>query len=79
MCHRCVLDLDSLLLGKFLKFAECEVHAIVGDDAAGHTVSAGDGLEELDSCGRLLIGHRCRFDPFGELVDCDQQVGVSAT
>jgi hypothetical protein len=26
-----------------------------------------------------LIGNRCRFDPFGELVDCDQQVGVSAT
>jgi hypothetical protein len=72
MRHRCVFDLDPQLLGEFLKFAGCEVAAVVGDDAVGHTVLIGNGAEELDSCGRLLIGHRGRFDPFGELVDYDQ-------
>jgi hypothetical protein len=38
-----------------------------------------DGLKELDCRGRLLIGDRDSFDPFGELVDGDQQVSVASS
>jgi hypothetical protein len=43
------------------------------------SVSVDDGLEELDRRGRLLIGDRDNFDPFGELVDGDQQVSVASS
>jgi hypothetical protein len=71
MCHRCVLDLDGELFGKFLKLARGEVSAIVGDDAIGHSVSVDDGVEELDRCSRFLVGDQNSLDPLGELVDGD--------
>jgi hypothetical protein len=71
MRHRCILNLDSQLLGKFLKFAGCEVDVVVGNDAVGHTVSIDDGLKELDSCGCFLVDYWCQFNPFGELVNYD--------
>jgi hypothetical protein len=79
MCHQGVLDLDAELFGKLLKFARGEVGAVVGDDAVRYAVSVDDGLEELDCRGRLLIGDRDSFDPFGELVDSDQQVSVASS
>jgi hypothetical protein len=74
--HRCVLYLDAELLGELLKFACSEVGAVVGDDAVWHTISVDDGLEKLDRRNRFLIGDWDGFDPLGELVDGDQQVGV---
>jgi hypothetical protein len=76
MRHRGVLDLDAELFGKLLKFARGEFGAVVGDDIVRYAVPVDDGLEELDRRGRLLIGDRDNFDPFGELVDGDQQVSV---
>jgi hypothetical protein len=78
MRHRGVLDLDAELFGKLLKFARGEVGAVVGDDIVRYAVPVDDGLEELDRCGRLLIGDTDNFDPFGELVDGDQQVSVAS-
>jgi hypothetical protein len=79
MRHRGVLDLDAEFFGKFLKFARGEVGAVVGDDAIWYAVPVDDGLEELDRRGRLLIGDGDSFDPFGELVDGDQQVSVASS
>jgi hypothetical protein len=60
-----------------LKLARGEVAAVVGDDAIGHPIPASDGLKELDGCGRFLVGHRHHFDLLGELVNHNQQVGMS--
>jgi hypothetical protein len=79
MRHRGVLDLDAVLFGKFLKFARGEVGAIVSDDVVRYAILVDDGLEELDHHGRLLIGYGNSFDPFGELVDGDQQVSVASS
>jgi hypothetical protein len=54
-----------------LKFARGEVGAIIGDDAIGHPIPAGDGFEEPDYCGCFLVGDRDCFDPLGEFVDND--------
>jgi hypothetical protein len=79
MCHQCVLDLDAELFGEILKLARGEISVIVGDDAVGHSISVDDGLEELDCCSRFLVGHRDCLNPFGELVDGDDEVGVAAS
>jgi hypothetical protein len=74
--HRCVLYLDAELLGELLKFTCGEVGAVVGDDAVRHAISVDDGLKKLDRRSRFLIGDWDSFDPLGELIDGDQQVGV---
>jgi hypothetical protein len=79
MRHRGVLDLDAELFDKLLKFARGEVGAVVDDDVVWYTIPVDDGLKELDCRGRLLIGDRDNFDPFGELVDSDQQVSVASS
>jgi hypothetical protein len=79
MRHRGVLDLDAKLFSKFLKFTRGEVGAVVGDDVVRYAVPVDDGLEELDRRSCLLIGDRDSFDPFGELIDGDQQVSVASS
>jgi hypothetical protein len=79
MRHRCVLDLDAELFGELLKFARGEVGAVVGDDVVRHAVSVDDGLEELDRHSCFLIRDWDSFDPFGELVNGDQQVSVASS
>jgi hypothetical protein len=71
VCHRRVLDLDAQLFGELLKFARGEVSTVVGDDAVGYPVSAGDGIEELDHRSCFLVGDQYCFDPLGEFVDGD--------
>jgi hypothetical protein len=51
----------------------------VGDDVVRYAVPVDDGFEELDRRSHLLIGDGDGFDPFGELVDGDQQVGVASS
>jgi hypothetical protein len=79
MCHQRVLDLDAQLFGEVLKLARGEIHAVVRDDAVGHSVSVDDGLKELDRRSRLLVGDGDCFDPLGELVDGDQKVSVASS
>ena len=43
-----------------------------------HAEAAGDALEELDGYSSRLVGDGYGFDPLGELVDCNQQEGVTA-
>jgi hypothetical protein len=54
-----------------MKFARSEVSTVISDDAVGHPVPAGDGLEELDRCSCFLVGDWDCFDPLGEFVDGD--------
>jgi hypothetical protein len=79
MRHRYVLYLDAELFGELLKFTHGEVGAIVGDHAVRYAVSVDDGLKKLDHHSRILIGDWDGFDPLGELVDGDQQVGVASS
>jgi hypothetical protein len=69
MRHRCILDLDTELFGKFLKLTRGEVCALVSDDTFGHSISVDDGLEELDCRSCFLVGDQDCFDQLGELVD----------
>jgi hypothetical protein len=62
-----------------LKLARGEVSTVVGDDDIGHSISVDDGLEELDCCSRFLVGDQDCLDPFGELVDGDEEVGLAAS
>jgi hypothetical protein len=63
---------------ELLELARGEIAAVSDDDAMWHTVSACDGLEELDDHCRLLVCYRRCFNPLGEFVDCDEEISMAA-
>jgi hypothetical protein len=70
-------DLHSDLMTKILEHGTIKIHAIVHSDMLRDSVATYDVLPEnfLDG-GTGYIGYSSRFNPFGEVLDCDNGEGV---
>jgi len=55
-----------------------ELGAVIGDDDVGYPKPMDDVGEEKDGLLRADIRDGSILDPFGEFVDCHQQMGVSS-
>ena len=73
-----VVDLDALLFAEILEFFSREVCPVVGDDVVGDTESKDYGFDEVYSRRDSRVGDGSGFNPLGELVDCNEEVGVPA-
>ena len=78
MSNGCKSDIDPSFFTELHEFSRSEVGAIISDDAMRDPESTGDHLEEIDSRNSSLVCDGYDFNPLGELVDCNQQVGVIA-
>ena len=78
MCNRSETELDVEPFAELMKLSGGEVASVISDDAVRHAEAAGDAFEELDSYGSRLVCDWYSFYPLGELVDCNQQEGVTS-
>ena len=68
------VETDAFLLAEGLHLSFSKICAVVGDDVVRVAKSEDELLEEL-GCGLAVeFLDRFDFDPFGELVDCDEQL-----
>ena len=77
MRNRGKTELDAEFFAELVKLSGSEVAAIVRDDTVRYAEPTGDASEEFDGCGGRLVGDGHGFYPFGELVDCNQEEGVT--
>jgi len=65
-----------MLIAEFQELLARELSAVVGDDDVGDPKSVDNVGEEKDGLFGADVGDGSSLDPFGELVDSHQQVGV---
>ena len=78
MSNKCKADINSSVFAELHELSRSEVRAIVGDDTVRNPESARNHLEEVDHCGSASVRDRYGFDPFGKLIDGDEQMSVFA-
>ena len=54
-----------------------ELRAIVSDDAIGHSKTADNASDELDSCPGWDGAHRFHFCPLGEFINCHKKEALA--
>ena len=72
------IDSDVLFIVESNEFLAGELHAIICDDGVRYPKAMDDIEEEQHGLLRFDRGDQPSFDPFGELVYGDKQVGVSS-
>ena len=76
MSHRCYIKPDVLSLKKILHLAFKEVGAIICDNVVWKTETEDHLFDELNRRGCVTLAYWLRFNPFSELVNRHQQVGL---
>jgi hypothetical protein len=75
--YRCKGDLHPDLVTEILKHGTIEILGIVDGDLLRDSVATYDVLpEKFLDCGGGYISYRLRFNPFGEVLHCDNGEGV---
>ena len=76
MSHGRYIKSDVLLLAELLHLTFRKVCAIICDDAVWKTKAENDLFEKLNHRGCITFTDGLCFNPFGELVNRHQQVGL---
>ena len=79
MGNGCKVESDDFFLTKGLHLPLSEVCAVVADDAMRVAESKDYLLEEFGRSFAVKFLNGLDFYPFGELVDCDQEVRHAST
>jgi hypothetical protein len=75
--YRCEGDLCPDLMIEILDHGAIKVLGIVNGDLLRNSIATNDVLpEKFLNCGRGYIGYRFCFNPFGEVLHCDDGIGV---
>jgi hypothetical protein len=69
---------NVVFVAEFQEFSAGELGPVVGDNGVGHSEPVDDVGEERYGLFYPEIRDWAHLDPFGELVDGDQQVGVAS-
>ena len=77
MSYRSKVEFDAEVFAEVVEFSGCEVAPVVSKDAVWYAESTGDAFEELHGRGGRLVRDRYGLYPFGELIDCYQEMRVS--
>ena len=75
MCHKSVADFDVEFFAPILKLCACELSAIIRDNPVWNTEFDHNILEEFLCFGSYDPGNRFDFNPLGEFVDGDEEMG----
>ena len=75
----CATKPDALILAEVLELFGGEICSAVGDDAVWYAKAENDGPDKVGSQGSCFICDRDSFYPLCKLVDCHQEVSVSAS
>ena len=75
MCDRGAIQPDTLIFTKSLEISLGKIGAIVSDDTVRVAVSQDNLLQESDSGVSIQLPDWLDFDPFGELIHHDKNVG----
>ena len=76
MSHGRYIKPDVLSLAELLHLTFGKVCAIICDDAVWKPKTENDLFEKLNRRGCITLADRLRFNPFSELVNRHQQVGL---
>ena len=76
MSHGRYIKPDVLSLTKLLHLSFRKIGAIIHDDAVWETKAENDFFKELNRRGCITLADGLRFNPFSELVNRHQQVGL---
>jgi hypothetical protein len=75
--HGCERDLRPDLMKEILEHGTIEILGIADGYQPRDSVTTDDVLpEKFMNSGRSYIGYWLRFNPFGEVLDCDNGEGV---
>jgi hypothetical protein len=75
--YRCEGDLRLDLVTEILEHGTIKVLGIIDGDLLRNSIATDDVLpEKFLDCGGGYIGHRFHFNPFGELLHCNDGEGV---
>jgi hypothetical protein len=72
MCNRGKFKLDITIIAEFSELLGIKITSIICNDVVRHAEATSYSFEELNNSFSCLISDWYGFDPFGELVDCDQ-------
>ena len=77
MSYRRKVEFDAEVFAEVVEFSGCEVAPVVSKYAVRYAESIGNAFEEFHGRGGHLVRDRYGLYPFGELVDCYQEMRVS--